>query len=203
MTPGLTQTAWQTWSAGGWIMIPLFALALLSFVTSFQLLAVLRRGRLETAGSERWADWIRRPDEAPGRVGDILRYLKGAGADPRALRQRCSEVSLAFTGMLERRIIFLKALVAAAPLLGLLGTVMGMLKTFSGLSGQAVGPTGAAVASGISEALITTQTGLLIALPGLLLLLSIERQKHAFEGALARMESLMLTRAVYHGEGGT
>jgi biopolymer transport protein ExbB len=54
--------------------------------------------------------------------------------------------------------------------------------------------TAAKVAEGISEALITTQTGLFIALPGIFLVLLIRRRKHAIEAALARMEAMSLTK---------
>ena len=57
-------------------------------------------------------------------------------------------------------------LAAAAPLLGLLGTVTGMISTFDVMAQFGTG-NAKAVASGISEALITTQTGLFIAVPGL------------------------------------
>jgi biopolymer transport protein ExbB len=69
----------------------------------------------------------------------------------------------------ERRLIMLARFIKAAPLLGLLGTVMGMFETFEGLllTGLAQSED---MASGISQALITTQYGLLIAIPGLILL---------------------------------
>ena len=57
-------------------------------------------------------------------------------------------------------------LAAVAPLLGLLGTVSGMVQTFAVINLYGTG-NAQAMASGISEALITTQTGLLIAIPGL------------------------------------
>ena len=58
-------------------------------------------------------------------------------------------------------------LAASAPVLGLLGTVTGMVETFEALCLHGTG-NARALASGIEEALITTQTGLLIAIPGLL-----------------------------------
>tara|TARA_R110002096_G_scaffold4493_16_gene20910 strand:- start:7466 stop:7885 length:420 start_codon:yes stop_codon:yes gene_type:complete len=71
---------------------------------------------------------------------------------------------------IKRRIEFCFVLIGAAPLIGLLGTVAGMLKTFSGLarSGSGSAPIDA-ISGGISEALITTQTGLIIAVPTLIL----------------------------------
>jgi len=63
-------------------------------------------------------------------------------------------------------LIILTALTTAAPLIGLFGTVLGMIETFDGLAGYAT-DTGAVLASGISKALITTQAGLIISIPGI------------------------------------
>ena len=66
-----------------------------------------------------------------------------------------------------RDLLLLSALTAAAPLLGLLGTVIGMVTTFDAVSTH-VGNTSVQVSKGISQALITTQCGLVIAIPGLI-----------------------------------
>ncbi|MEK9985703.1 MAG: MotA/TolQ/ExbB proton channel family protein, partial [Opitutae bacterium] len=66
---------------------------------------------------------------------------------------------------------------SAAPLMGLLGTVMGMLATFDGLTSN-IGRTIELVASGISEALITTQTGLVIAIPGLVMIYLVQKRRN-------------------------
>jgi len=71
----------------------------------------------------------------------------------------------AVMGLLKRDFVVLVSLTAVAPLLGLLGTVMGMIETFDAVSATS-GETGVRVASGISRALITTQFGLVVALPG-------------------------------------
>ena len=67
----------------------------------------------------------------------------------------------------DQRLRILKVLTSAAPLLGLLGTIAGMLKTFRGLSIRGISPTEDLVAVGISEALVTTQFGLSIGVIGL------------------------------------
>jgi len=67
---------------------------------------------------------------------------------------------------LQRDIVVLAAFTAMAPLLGLLGTVIGMIETFDAVA-STVGETGIRVASGVSKALITTQFGLVIAIPGM------------------------------------
>jgi len=74
----------------------------------------------------------------------------------------------------QRDIVLVKALVAAAPLLGLLGTVLGMVETFRFLS-LGSESTGHLIAGGISRALITTQFGWVGALPGLFGLQGVEK----------------------------
>jgi biopolymer transport protein ExbB len=68
-----------------------------------------------------------------------------------------------------------------------------MLQTFFGISTSGGSDTAGVVASGISEALVTTQAGLTVALPGLFLVMLIHRQRHAIEARLARLESLTLS----------
>jgi biopolymer transport protein ExbB len=68
--------------------------------------------------------------------------------------------------VLEKNLVLLGTIAGISPLLGLLGTVTGMIKVFRVISVQGVGQAGA-LAGGISEALITTATGLAIAVPAL------------------------------------
>jgi biopolymer transport protein ExbB len=93
-----------------------------------------------------------------------------------AARRMQQEVSDSFR---QQRIV-LGAMIAAAPLLGLLGTVSGMVKTFDSLSAKAADRPMEGLARGISEVLVATESGLLVALPALLLvwLAHREMQKH-------------------------
>jgi len=74
-------------------------------------------------------------------------------------------------------------LAAVAPLLGLLGTVTGMVGTFRVIGMEGTGNP-QALASGIEEALVTTQTGLLIAIPGLLVGQTLRKQIRNIQGDL-------------------
>ena len=76
-----------------------------------------------------------------------------------ALKHGCA------TQLISHEIHFMAALVAAAPLLGLLGTVIGMMDTFHATA-TASATDASALASGIGKALITTQAGLAAAIPG-------------------------------------
>ncbi|NLG83944.1 MAG: MotA/TolQ/ExbB proton channel family protein [Firmicutes bacterium] len=97
----------------------------------------------------------------------------------------------------ERRRLFgglatLETIVTAAPLLGLLGTVTGILHTFKVLGGEPARRTMEAVGRGIAEALITTATGLVIAIPTLVVLnyfiVRAERTNEIMESAIACFE---------------
>ena len=81
----------------------------------------------------------------------------------------------AFRNWLKGRLKIAGMMIAAAPLLGLLGTVMGMLSTFQSLATRAGQETANQVADGVSMALITTQTGLTIAIPALFMVYWIQR----------------------------
>lgn len=175
-------------------MIALAGLAILLYATGFHLLFFLRKGNLKFENKAEWSEYIKDPDKAKdyGRVGEIIRYTQENVQTNKQIQNRFDEVRHALIRPVEQRLVFLNTLVAAAPLMGLLGTVIGMLGTFAAISSGGGNETAGMVADGISEALITTQTGLFISLPGLFLAMVIRRRKHSVEAALARVESLIL-----------
>jgi biopolymer transport protein ExbB len=197
----LVKTIWEIWQSGGVTMVPLFVLAFLLYTQSFQLAMYVRRVSLDRRTERKWWDWVRDPSRAQGRVAEIVRYTQQGVRTVDQVRDRFDEIRLALVELIERRTRFVATLVSAAPLLGLLGTVIGMLRTFLGIANSAGEETAAVVAGGISEALVTTQTGLTIALPGLFVVLIIQRQRHALEAQLARLESLTLSHLHFDGSG--
>src|SRR5690606_21020423 len=110
--------------------------------------------------------WVDAPTDGEGEIGRIIRFTQRNVRTTRDIRTRFDEVRETLAGGLRRRVKFANIIVGAAPLTGLLGTVSGMLTTFSGIAGGAGGEaTVNTIASGISEALITTETGLVLAIP--------------------------------------
>lgn len=71
-----------------------------------------------------------------------------------------------FQMLLEKFSSVINTAVVLAPLLGLLGTVVGMIETFASLSNADLFATTGGIAGGISQALISTQLGLIVAIPG-------------------------------------
>ena len=190
---------WEIWVSGGWVMVPLFVLAVILYAEAFQLVMYVRRASLSGRKESQWWDWVRHPEHAEGRVADIISYTQNGVRDLDMVRNRFDEIRLTIVDLIARRARFVGMLVAAAPLLGLLGTVLGMLQTFFGISTSGGTETAGVVASGISEALVTTQTGLTIALPGLFVVMVIQRRRHSLEAKLARLESLTLSQ-IEHSE---
>jgi len=95
--------------------------------------------------------------------------------------------------MSEHRIL-VRSLVAIAPLLGLLGTVDGMIETFNSLSDMVLFSQSGGIAGGISKALFTTQMGLAISIPGLLFGRMIERKESNINRELDQIRDLVCAR---------
>ena len=92
---------------------------------------------------------------------------------------------------LRQHRMLVRSLVAVAPLLGLLGTVDGMIETFNSLSDMALFSQSGGIAGGISKALFTTQMGLAISIPGLLLGRMIERKESNINRELDQIRDLV------------
>jgi biopolymer transport protein ExbB len=180
----------QIWSAGGWVMWPLLALAIMMFHTAMRLLLDLNRQHYRRLREEQWREWVRRPEKGEGEVGEIIRYAQDEVSSGSEISTRFAEVSAKMLPPIDRQVQTLGTFVAAAPLVGLLGTVFGMLVTFQALAaGGAGGKVTEAMAAGISQALFPPEVGLCIALPGLILLQLVKRRRQELEAFLARLES--------------
>lgn len=181
------------WNSGGWVMFPLSLLAILIYTLGSEMFLFLRAYNLGIANTNNWKEWIHNPDLAPNQAKEIIRYTQENVSTSKQLCNRFEEIERSLLHPIDRKLTFLNTLVAAAPLMGLLGTVIGMLGTFSAIASGGGSETVDMVAAGISEALITTQTGLFIALPGIFLILVIRRQKSAIKSGISRLESQSLT----------
>ena len=187
------QKIFEIWLSGGWVMVPLFLLSFLLYTQAFRLVISIRDTKLPSNEEFAWREWILEPEKAKGKIKEIICYTQENTQSIEYVRMRFDEIRITQLATIQQQLKFVKCLVAAAPLLGLLGTVLGMLQTFLGISTSGGAETAAVVASGISEALVTTETGLTIALPALFMVMFIQRQTHQEEAKLARLESLTLT----------
>jgi biopolymer transport protein ExbB len=136
---------------GGWVMPVIVGLSVVLYWRCFGLLLGLGRERRRIAQAA---------PQLAGRTELVRRLQHDAQASFR--RQRAA----------------LGAMIAAAPLLGLLGTVSGMEKTFEGLSAKAGEKSMEGLAGGISEVLVATESGLAVAIPAMLLVYFAHREVH-------------------------
>ncbi|OGR11933.1 MAG: hypothetical protein A2341_17200 [Deltaproteobacteria bacterium RIFOXYB12_FULL_58_9] len=134
---------------GGFVMPPLMGLGVVLWTLLGLRWQFLRWG---FAGDLRL--WCRSQTTIHGNREELRRALEAT--------HRMSEMQLV------RFRTVIRSLCAAAPLLGLLGTVSGMIETFSSLTGMQSFAQNGGVAGGISEALISTQMGLFVAVSGII-----------------------------------
>jgi biopolymer transport protein ExbB len=197
----LSELAWSTWDyavAGGWVMVPMIigSVAMWALILErVRTFAALADDDLEAPAALAVLDGAGVPTGRSGLRRLVLeRFLAArtgrAGIDRAVLRHVTDRARRQLRG----RLPIINALAAVAPLLGLLGTVLGMIETFQVIS--VFGTSNArAMASGISVALITTETGLLIAIPGLFVSGALMRKAGRLESALDEF-SLALDRSL-------
>jgi len=124
----------------------------------------------------------------------------GAQADRQDIERAFAEFELDELAWVERRLPLLGVMTGAAPLLGLLGTVAGMLLTFGGLASAGQGDMADRVSAGISKALVTTQAGLIIAIPAVFLLAWLRWRTVSIHAELQRRLHADLARAAQRRE---
>jgi biopolymer transport protein ExbB len=161
--------------AGGWLMAPIIMCSILSLTIIAERLWALRRSQVVPDGVgeqvEQWAvrhELDRRHIEQL-RSGSALGRVLAAALINRHRPRELIKEAVEDTGRhvvyrLERFLNTLGTIAGISPLLGLLGTVIGMIKVFSTILEQGVGNANV-LAGGISEALITTAAGLTVAIP--------------------------------------
>lgn len=176
---------------GGVLMAPLTILALTIYYNAFKLYYFFSEHLFYKVNRDRLIEYVFNPILANGELRNILDYTQASDVKTSdAVKARYAEVMSTYLSDADSKRGFLLVLVTTAPLMGLLGTVMGMLTTFSGLAVSTGGSTVDQIAAGISEALITTQTGLIIAIPAYVMATLIQKRRNEMEACLTTMEAL-------------
>jgi biopolymer transport protein ExbB len=181
---------------GGFVMYPLLIVSVIMFylvVKKYVEMRAFTRGDrpikecLESLGKSGFtaASWQRHI---------IRNFLANRTFDDDLDRSIIESLMLRQTSFVERYIKSIAILAGVAPLLGLLGTVSGMITTFLVIATSGTGDA-KALASGISEALITTQTGLVVAVPGLFLANYLRRRS---DKLISRMRRFCLGLLISH-----
>ena len=179
----------EIWLAGGWAMIAIAIVAVVMFGVGLRVYFRLNSRGFLFIREKKWRRWLENPNERRGPIGDIMNFAADGGT-LKEISTHFDELRTTEVAPFERDLKVMRICVSAAPLLGLLGTVTGMLATFAALStGSGGDKTMELVAGGISEALITTETGLVIALPGLFFQYQLARKLEMYRAFLAHLET--------------
>jgi biopolymer transport protein ExbB len=199
------QAIWTYWAQGGWLLWPIVGVSFGIWAYGLRLRVSLQAALEEARRVEtRLDEWFTGGDDTSagcvidghaGRLEAAVAEAWGAIGTLGA-RERFERAMRGYRAVLQRDWRILKALTAAAPLLGLLGTVTGMVQLFTGLS-SAVSEAAIPVAAGVRAALITTQYGLLAALPGVFGLLHLGRLRSRWLST-TRAIGMMLYTGVRH-----
>jgi biopolymer transport protein ExbB len=154
----------ERWRQGGYIGYAITAVGAFAFLLAIWRLIVLT-GVSAKVNSQLKSD--KANDNNP--LGRVLKvHEDNPTMDPETLELKLSEGILKETPSLESGLTLLKIIAAIAPLMGLLGTVTGMIVTFQAITIFGTGDP-KAMAGGISGALVTTVLGLLVAIPTVLM----------------------------------
>ncbi|GAA0835128.1 MotA/TolQ/ExbB proton channel family protein [Marinomonas arenicola] len=162
---------------GGFFMWPLLACSILTMAIIIERFWVLRKSRVAPKNllldvmsrlrDDRMSlDYIRSMQNTAGLSSIFAAGLMNSKYGRNSMKESMQEAAGHVIHDLEKFMSSLGTIAAISPLLGLLGTVVGMIKVFSVLMEQGAGNT-ALLAGGISEALLTTAAGLGVAIPAL------------------------------------
>lgn len=156
-------------SAGGFVMVPLFIFLIATWMIGVERVLLYRRFRRDlnafTKSMDNQPSWVMLPtvvERDAKELGELLATPMRRARNYTALENRLQDVIGYVDERLKRGLGWLSMIVTMAPLLGLLGTVLGMIRAFAVVGGDIGVPT--VITGGVSEALIATATGLTVAI---------------------------------------
>ncbi|MEM7277045.1 MAG: MotA/TolQ/ExbB proton channel family protein [Pseudomonadota bacterium] len=197
--------------AGGWLMLPIILCAIVAMGILLERIWTLKTSRVipDDLTARVWG-WVKKNELNTKQIqslhnGSPMGQILAAGLMHRNFDRALMKESIEDTGRhvvheLERYLETLGTVAAISPLLGLLGTVIGMVQVFTEITTQGVGdPT--ALAGGISVALITTAAGLTVAIPALV---GYRYLRNRIDTLVIRMEkeALKLIEAIHRRNAG-
>ncbi|MDE2889539.1 MAG: MotA/TolQ/ExbB proton channel family protein [Gemmatimonadota bacterium] len=168
---------WELFEQGGLMMYPLSLCSILTLAITLERAFSLRRHRIIRGEIVSVIENIKGPEDVglavsvcnqhEGPFAQVVRTgLESRHLPPDEIKENIVDQGRQEMGKLQKGIVILETVASVSPLLGLLGTVLGMIKVFREISEVGIGQ-GNLLAGGIAEAILTTGAGLFIAIPSL------------------------------------
>lgn len=173
---------WKILVSGGVVMIPLAGLSVIALMLIIAYLFTMTRSAVATARYMQTADALLRKRDYLGLMAVSMRHGEAVARimhrtldfltkHPEAPLSQARDIAATEgtreASRLNQRIVYLADIGAIAPMLGLLGTVLGMIRSFSVVASDIASTRPMLLAEGVSEALVTTAAGLLIGIPAM------------------------------------
>lgn len=194
---------------GGIIMVPIVLASVIALTISLERAWALRSDRVAPKNlvAQVW-NWLKKGELSNDKIKSLresspLGEILAAGLvnhhhGREIMKESIEDVGRQVAHRLERYLNALGSIATASPLMGLLGTVLGMMDSFTVISAQVGNPNIADLTRGISEALITTASGLFVAIPALFLFRFFQRRVDDHVASM-ELEALKLVE-IFHGE---
>jgi biopolymer transport protein ExbB len=193
MSESLLDTLRGYLDAGGFVMWPLVAAAALLWYSIGSRAITLQRGTTLHVRSlideHRAGARTHRPRGIIDRAARVGVHM--ARRYPSKIADVLDDAFFTFYQELKRGRVVVISVVSIAPLVGLLGTVSGMIETFDSLGDNALFAQSGGIAGGISQALFSTQMGLCVAIPGVIVGRLLDRRQRRIEEELDQMKALL------------
>jgi len=175
--PAMELTLWELLIEGGWVMIPLYAVSFVVVALIIYYFMTLRAGRIvtddfrktmETVIQEKnFGAMLERSRDEPQILARVMERTasflqRNPSADFAAVREVAQTEGSRQASALHQQTVYLMDMGVLAPMLGLFGTVVGILRSFGRLASEDIPMRTMLLAGGVSQALVATAVGLLV-----------------------------------------
>jgi len=168
---------WGLLKAGGWVMLPLLFASIAAFALIVFYFFTLRRSAITSEELELKIDTYLSEDDLAGlaaylkdrgeALAEVLRHVlaftyRRKDADPEAIKAIAESEGARLAAALNQRVTYLLDIGVLSPMLGLFGTVVGILRSFGSIASEALAMRTMMLAGGVSQALVATAAGLIV-----------------------------------------
>lgn len=185
----------ETIQTGGYVMWPLVFFAFVLWFGLGYRFHAIQRGNIRSVRVliEKYREGYKRKPKGIVDAAVIEGLEIAKTSNEMYLRRFLEDAFYKYRNAISQYRILVRTIVIIAPLAGLLGTVIGMIETFDSLTTMTMFSQGGGIAAGISQALFTTQMGLVVAVPGLVFGKILDKKEQSIDNELQQIVDILCT----------